>query len=1085
MSLYKLNNTKVPGSCDGFPIKKIIYCLVMLLFSLQPFAQTHEATGIVKNETGHPIPLVSVTIKGTGQATFTDVNGAFILPGIDSNAVLLFSSIGYETTEYKTGSSNRPFSIVLKQGLKDLQNVEVISTGYQDIPKERATGSFVKVDNTTLNQQAGTNILKRLDGVTSGLIFNTGRHNSNPDNKTAISIRGLSTINGPLDPLIVLDGFIYEGDINNINPNDIDNITILKDATATSIWGSRAGNGVIVITTKKGRLNQKLQVSLTAGININAKPDLHDLPLMSSADYIDAEQFLFGQGYFDGTINNPYLALTPAVQIFLQRRNGFISAADSAARINALKGTDARDQYKKYVYTKAVTQQYAINIQGGNNNNAYTFSMAYDHSRSELNAPGKKINIRVDNLFQPVKNLGLNISVYYTNTDAGSGRQPYNTLVAGRQVPYLKLADDMGNALPVPSQYNDLYTDTAGGGRLLNWKYYPLEDYKHSFSKSNLQELFANAGVQYKLFHFLDIDLKYQYQNQVTDDEQINDIDSYAARDMINRFSQLDASTGVITYVVPYGGIQTTTHAKTVSHTARGQLNYNQARKNHFISAIIGTEARQVTATGSGNIIYGYNADPLTGTVADYVNSYPTFITGDYDQVPGGSTVSNTIHRFVSLYANAAYTYYGRYTLSASARRDGSNIFGLTTNDKWKPLWSSGAGWKISSEPFYHASMLPFLKLRLTYGYSGNVDLSKSAAAIGNYYPSSSINFPFVRINVINNPDLRWEKIGIFNAGIDFEFKNKVLTGSFDYYRKHGSDLYGTTAYDYTTWGASDVITSNIADMKGKGFDLALNARMLDRKVTWNSILLLNYNTNKTTKYNNKEAKDIGSIIAEGTRITPFIGKPLYAIAAYKWGGLDTAGNPQGFVNGQLTTDYQAIFNEALEKGLDGNVIFKGSSVPVVFGSFINTFSWKGISLSANIAYKFGYYFRKSSFTSSGLVQGSAAYSDYEKRWQKPGDEAFTDIPAFLYPDNGDRDGFFASSEINVLRGDHIRLQYINLSYAPKMLFPKLPLRDVQLYVYIANLGILWRANKEKFDPDYPGALRPSKSFAFGLRAAF
>ena len=231
-----------------------------------------------------------------------------------------FTSINMEPFELKVSGKTK-LDISLKSKVTALGDVIVtVSTGYEDIPKERATGSFAKINNATLNQQTGTNILKRLDGVTSGLQFTVGKSNTNPQNKTNITIRGLSTINGPLDPLIVLDGFIYEGDINNINPNDIDNVTVLKDAVATSIWGARAGNGVIVISTKKGKYNQKLQIGFTSTVIVNSKPDLDYLPQMATSDYIDVEQFLFGKGYFNTRINRKYQGLTPAVGNFLKRR---------------------------------------------------------------------------------------------------------------------------------------------------------------------------------------------------------------------------------------------------------------------------------------------------------------------------------------------------------------------------------------------------------------------------------------------------------------------------------------------------------------------------------------------------------------------------------------------------------------------------------------------------------------------------------------------------------------------------------------------------------------------------------------------
>jgi len=216
------------------------------------------------------------------------------------------------------------------------------------------------------------------------------------------------------------------------------------------------------------------------------------------------------------------------------------------------------------------------------------------------------------------------------------------------------------------------------------------------------------------------------------------------------------------------------------------------------------------------------------------------------------------------------------------------------------------------------------------------------------------------------------------------------------------------------------------------------------------------------------------------------VGKPLYAIAAYKWGGLDTLGNPQGYVNGKLSTDYYAIQSESTQKGQAGNIVYIGPANPVFFGSLINTFTWKRISLDFNISYKFGYYFRKSTISYSQLVNSGTGNSDYAKRWQHAGDEAFTNVPSFVYPASQDRDGFYAASAINVLRAGNIRLQYVNLAYlVTRQGNRKAFLKNISVYMNVADAGILWRANKEHIDPDYPSALRPITSWTLGIRTNF
>ncbi len=1044
-----------------------------------------DVSGRVVDEKVNPVPGARVRVTGKNGFVLTDNEGRFSFTGVAEDALIEISSLGYKKLEMKVAKNMG--DIQLEPEVADLDQVSVVSTGYQSLPKERATGSFVKIDNATLNAQSGTNILQRLSGVTSGLSFSTGLSNGNPQNTTNISIRGLSTINGPLDPLIVLDNFIYEGDINNINPNDIEDITVLKDAAAASIWGARAGNGVIVITSKKGRFNQPLKVAFNSNVIVSEKPNLYYYPQMSSSDYVDVEQFLFGKGYFDNQISStPYAALTPAVEVFLKRRLGQISKTDSAQQINALKMVDSRDEYLKYFYHRPLTQQYAMSLSGGAAVNSYNISGAYDRSSSEVYNTSNKVNLKADHTFRPVQHLTVATGIYFTQSSSSSGRPSYGSIQSGSRRPgYFKFADDAGNPIPVATAYREAYTDTAGNGKLLNWRYYPLEDYLHNNTQLNQQEIYANAGLNYKLFSFLSVDAKYQYQKQSSENENLSDIESYNTRNRINSFSQLNRTTGVVRYIVPLGGIKALNKSAVESHTLRAQLNVDQSWESHQLSFIAGAETRQAGSSGSGSVFYGYSADPLSSSNADFLNSYPNFITGNTESIFSNRTLSDNVYRFVSLYANGSYYFKKRYLLTGSVRRDGSNIFGASTNDRWKPLWSAGIGWQISEETFYKIGWLPYLKLTGTYGISGSVDLSRSALPVAGYGLYAATNLRFARISTINNPELRWEQSAQLNLRLEFATKRQVLSGSIEYYRKKGTDLYGETPYDYTAWGRSSQLTRNVGEMLGKGIDLTLSSRNLDGILKWNSTLLLNYNDSRTTAYYSTGAANLS--VRRGGSISPVIGKPLYAIAAYRWGGLNSSGNPQGYVNGALSTDYNAILKEAGDKGIDGNIIYKGAAVPVYFGSLINSFTWKRFSASVNIGYKLGYYLFKPAISYPALIENGIGQADYNKRWQKPGDELITDVPSFVYPAISNRDSFYGSSEANVIKGDHIRLNYVNLGYSivPKRKLGILPFEQIQLYAIASNLGLLWRANKDHIDPDFISTIPSSRTIALGIRTNF
>jgi TonB-dependent starch-binding outer membrane protein SusC len=1071
---------------------KLFLIIITGFFTYGLYAQAPSGRNIVTGKvqsSGESEGLPNTTIRSLKNKITISAgeSGSFAISLPQLPDTLRISHTGYHTKQviiFKAVSG----IIVSLEPLASTLNPVIVNTGYQRMKPNEVNGAVTVIDNKTLNQQTGTNILDRLKNVTSGVSFNHGYGNGNAQNKTDISVRGLSTINGPLDPLIVLDNFIYEGNIENINPNDIESITILKDAAAASIWGARAGNGVVVITTKKGNFNQKLKVQFASTFITTQKPDILSLPEISSSDEIGMEQFLFNKGYFNSTINRAYRPLTPAVEVFLAKKRGLISAADSAQQIDALKNVNSRQQYYKYFYQPASTQQYALNLSGGTQNLAWLVSGTYDNNIDNLSASYEKMNFRFSNSYKPVKNMQLNLDVYYTGSKSITGKYPYSTVssIGGRHLSYLQFADDKGNALAVENGYRKSYIDTAGSGKLLDWNYYPLEDYKHNRGITNLDELIANAGLSYRIFKPLEISLQYQYQQQRSNYEGNSDIESYNTRSLINLFSQLNRATGVIKYIVPPGGILNAINSTVKSQNVRGQLNFSKNWGNHGIRAIAGGEVRQVLGNGIGFKYYGYNEDPLSYSNVDLMNRYPTFVTGGTLNIPGASSLSGTANRFVSVYGNLSFIFKQRYTFSASARKDGSNILGVNTNDKWKPLWSAGLGWEVSKESFFHIPWLTYLKLRTTYGYSGNVDLSKSALPVAGYGNDNVTNLPIAVFNTINNPDLKWEQTGQMDFGLEFNTKNSGLSGSVDYYQKKGTDLYGLTPYDYTAWGQQNTIVKNVADMKGSGVDAILNIHITDRIIKWSASLLYNYNASKTTRYFDANYSDLTVLLgASGRFVSPVVGKPLYAITGYKWEGLDNQGNPQGLLNGKVSIDYPAMYDEAVANGLkEGNVVYIGSAVPTSFGSIINTFSWKQLEMSVNISYKLGYYFHKPSLSYGGMVSQGSGNKEYANRWQKPGDELITNVPSFVYPVDSWRDAFYTSSQINVLKGDNLRLQYINISYQlPKS--NKIAFEQVRIFVNAANLGILWRANKQHIDPDYPGSIPLPKSFSFGINANF
>ncbi|GAB3832876.1 hypothetical protein GCM10028895_51190 [Pontibacter rugosus] len=333
---------------------------------------------------------------------------------------------------------------------------------------------------------------------------------------------------------------------------------------------------------------------------------------------------------------------------------------------------------------------------------AWNLSAGYDRNQSPLDASYSRATLRLNHTLRPTKSLTLTTSAAYARQESTSGKPGYGQVAPGANdlFPYARLADEAGNPLPLVRDYRQAYKDTAGGGRLLDWNYYPLTDYRHTPETSALQDVLLHAGLHYTWQHGLSAEVRYQHQRQHTEGRLLQDEDSYYARNLVNRYTQLDPATGTWHYRVPPGGILDVSGSLLASHNLRGQLNFDRTWKSHSLAVIAGTELRDTRTTGQASRLYGYDEEILTFGSVDHTTPYPDFVSGRTSFIPDRRDVDETLSRFVSQYANAAYTFREKYTLTASARRDASNLFGLHTNDLWNPLWSAGLGWDISRESF-------------------------------------------------------------------------------------------------------------------------------------------------------------------------------------------------------------------------------------------------------------------------------------------------------------------------------------------------------------------------------------------------
>lgn len=1038
---------------------------------------------VISSTTSEALSGAVIKVTAPNHTTVSNDKGEFILALSNGTYSLSISHINYKT-------KNISIQIPLKETLiitldtddKELQEVEIVSTGYQNIPKERATGSFTHIDNTLLNRSVGINILDRMEGVTNGLLLNRGLSSTFPTaNNPNVSVHGRSTLFANAEPLVVLDGFIYNGTIDQINPADIENINVLKDAAASSIWGSRSGNGVIIITTKTGKRNQKLTLELSSTLTLAGKPNLFYTPQLSSSDFIELEQYLFNKGFFTSRFSNAYNPVSEAIEIFNQSRLKLITPQDSAKAIDALKANDVRSDLKELMYRTKIHQQYQFNIKGGTEVHRYYMSAGYDKNLENSFADySARITLNSNNTFSLLKQK-LEIT---GDINISSGNSYRNANQYTPYTPYEQMIDKNGNPNAVVHRSSGLrmsYVDTVANGKLLDWHYRPKDELDPNM-ENQINQYRIRFGLNYKLSHEINLSTNYQYLNEKSSRIVLNSVNSFYTRNLFNQYSSIN--NDIVKSAIPFGDIFNKGDNESISKTFRAQVNFSKHfLKHHEVNAIAGYEGSDGRNNSDSQIYYGYDPETLTNAnnAINPSSNYKFYYSSATGTISTTPNLSRKIDINQSLYTNITYSYKRRYIFSGSARRDESNIFGVKTNQKGVPLWSAGLAWKITDEPFIDPNIVESLKLRVTYGSNGNVDKSVSAYLTASASASNASNLmgsPYATIVNPPNLSLRWEKVKTWNIGLDFLLKNDKVSGSIDVYKKKSIDLIGNNPIAQQTGILQ--FKGNGANLLSKGFDLLINTKNLTFPFKCSSTFLLNYNIDEVTSYKIKQSSN-ASIISNNNQ-NPLEGFPYLAVFSFPSAGLDGTGTAQGYLNGVISKDYAKITST-----LDPTQIkYHGSALPNYFGSFINTFSYKSLDLSMNIMYKMNYFIRRTNVF-NGSNYGSATnrvykLANYENRWKKPGDEITTRIPALAYQAT-QMGTFFQNSEDVVERGDHVRLNDIRVTYNVSVKsFLSSGFKKINFFCYVRNLGILWRKNEVSIDPDYgTTAIPQSLSFSAGI----
>lgn len=1049
---------------------RVILFLLPLLMATALFAQGSKQNlmlwgTVVSKETGKPLGDVSLRMKCSGSSSGTDADGDFYLSMRCDSDTLLVYHLGYVTLEIPL---DRQVELPLKLGLEtSAQQIEevYINSGYQYIPKERATGSYAHIDAKTWRERPSFDIVSRLEGAANSLLMNR-QTPSNP----VMQIRGMSTFtNQGMKPLIILDNFPFEGDLNSINPMDIESVTILKDAAASSIWGARAGSGVIVINSVKTKLGQRKTFDIDQNFTFAAKPDLFSANQMSVPDYIDLEIFLYAKGFYNSKLKAANKAPIPeVVELLVDAKDNRIDAAQLSAEIEKLKALDVRNDMTRLLYQPVANQQYVGRFSGTTESASYLFSVGYDNNRAQqIGNQQTRLTLRNNNSFKISPRWKVQIESRYTEldnkTNSPGGYGGFSGASMGLS-PYARFDDDLGMPAAINRYHRGRFTDTITNMGLLDWKYRPLDELALSDNSVSSRNVLFVLGTDYKLWDWLTLDMKAQYGYGDLEQRKLYDRDSYFVRNLVNKYSILRDGK-LDNTLIPNAEILDGIDEKNKIWNWRPTVLINKSFSRYgSLNAIAGMEIREYKTDKKTEQLYGYDVERLSATALDHTKPFPSFqgIWGS-TYIPNNKDQTRTIQRFVSVFSTISYNLQDKYTASFSARTDASNMFGVKTNQKWNPLWSGGLLWHLWKEAFFPESFVEKLSLRATYGISGNIPSNATAKTQIKYSGAerSQINLPSASITSAPDPDLRWEQVSTLNLGLDFQlFSKNSIQGSVEYYTKKGRDLYYTSNLDPVVGLNSQ--SKNSAGIDTKGVDVTLSGRLQNSNWALTGTLQFSYVDYKVVRNANPKA-DVG-LLSSGSIVFPIVGYNPYALISYKWAGLDPQnGDPRGYVNGEVSADYATLKKASLK-----DLVMYRTALPPYFAHYRNNFSVGAFSLMLGVYMKFGHHYQMPALNYySVLQQGElGAAAEYTKRWQAPGDEAWTNVPSFAYPLKSDRDNFYQKAEINIRNASHIKLSEVSLTYRVPARALKV-VKAINIYAHVNELNLLlWNADKRGVDPE-------------------
>jgi len=1026
----------------------------------------------VVDEDGNPLGGANIVIRMENGAVSTqaDATGYFNVQG-KAGQVVEVSFVGYKNSTFKIAKQNKSVNIVLTRTTSTMNEV-FVNTGYQSILKERSAGSYVKVEGDAVKQKSvSMNIVDRLEGLVPGLAVN------NSQGADKFLIRGVNSVNASRTPLYVVDGVPMDYDLISqlINPNDVENIVVLKDATAASIWGAQAANGVVVITTKKGKASGKIKVEYNGFASFKGLPDYSYQKMMSSQQFITAAKETFDPATYpyDQVTNinfNPFTlpVVLPHEQILYDLDNGTISQAVANQKLDSLASLNNRSQVEKNLMQPAFLTNHSVSLSGGNNFYSFYGSLSYTNQKNNYRTNTNSYMLNFKQVFSFTPNIKFDLT---TNVAQQSSKQFIvpNLPTINTYIPYAMLADANGN--PLSQSYLQLYDDyrrNAEAQSGVNLDYVPLKESSYTNNNNNTTlTARVNAGLSINFLQHFTYEGRYQYESGNNNNYTYYDQNSYYTRRELVNFTE----PGPVYYLPSQGGDYFSGKGTNTAWTIRNQLTYSQNWTDNAITFLAGTEVRDNLYKTSNQLIRGYDYQTMTYTPyneLDLKNGIFNPVIPNYYTMSTlqGNTYSatETETRFFSLYSNFAYAYKRKYNLNTSLRMDQSNLFGADISKQYKPIWSVGASWNLGDESFFHKGFVNNMKLRLTYGIGGN---SPNPGSGGPYdiivpYPHpwyTNVGMPYAILRPANDK-LTWESTATINAGVDICMLDNRITVSLDAYNKKTTNLLGNQLFDPTNGWFSGF--TNLGDINNKGIELAIQSlNIKGKEFSWSTKFNISYNHNKVVRLSQVvPLTPSGKLYSNG-----FLeGYSAYSMFNLKWAGLDNLGDPQVYTS--KGEKIKLIDNLQME-----DIQYAGTTQPVYYGGMTNELRYKNWNLSFLLIYNLGYQMRRNVNINyyGRLVQNVQEY--FNDRWKKPGDENVTNVPSYVADQNISNSrrttDFYSMADINVQSSSYMKFRDITLSYnLPALWLHKTSISNCRIYGQVNNI-LLWTANDQHIDPEY------------------